>query len=417
MYVPRVSRGERLREEDVPTRVSVRADETLLVNGRPFFPLGLYYAEAELQDRSGAGLEQLHATGFNAILVDAPLEIETLDRVARAGLFVVHRPPGQLHGAFGTLKEIVRHLGRHPALLAWEMDDEPILNDLPIADAQRGCDLVRRIDPWHPILCNQWLPGAERIGEVRQWAQLADLYGFGVYPVPLRRGRMRHQQAHGLPSSLASVGAQVALWRTLAPGKPVIPALQAFAWNALEDGDAGFPTANESRFMAYHSVISGAKGLHHYGVRSAAVPCLPCGVPPALYADLDRTHEDFLRAREANERFWTRYCDVIRELAAMADVFTAQDANGTVGPGDDRIQYRIKALKSTVVVLAVNTSPDAAQIQLHAPMLAGRTLQVWGQPRSIEADARGRFSDPVEPFGVRILSDLPDRLPHTAGGA
>ncbi len=416
MKVPRVASAERLREHDVPTRVSVRADETLLLNGRPFFPLGVYYAQAEIDDRSGAGLERLRTTGFNTILVDGMLEPDTLDRIARAGLFVWYRPPGQLHGAFDTLKEVVRRVGRHEALLAWEMDDEPILNDLSIDIARRGCDLVRRIDPFHPILCNQWLPGADRLDEVRRWASLVDVYGFGIYPVPMRRWRTRTRpDGNGLPDSIAVVGAQVALWRKLAPGKPVIPALQAFAWNALEDADAGFPTASESRFMAYHAVIAGAKGLHHFGVPTADVPCFPCGVPPALNADLNRTHEDFLAARDANERFWTQYRHVIAELASMAEVFTAPDAATAVDAGD--VQYRVKAVAGSSVVLAVNTAATGTRHILQAPTLAGRPLHLWGGNRTIDADTRGCFPGQFEPFGVRIFSDLPDRLPHASGGA
>lgn len=416
MKVPHVSRSERLRDYDVPTQVSVRADETLLLNGRPFFPLGVYNAQAEIEERSGAGLQALRATGFNTILVDGALEPETLDRIAGAGLFVCCRPPGQLHGAFAALKAVVSRVARHPALLAWEMDDEPILNRLPINHMRRGCDLVRRIDPFHPILCNQWFPGASRLDEVRRWANLADVHGFAVYPVPLRRWRARPRpDGNDLPDSIAVVGAQVGLWRKLAPGKPVVPALQAFAWNALEDNDAGFPTVNESRFMAYHSIVAGARGLHHYGVPTADVPCFPCGVPPALHADLNRTHEDFLLARAANERFWSGYRHVIAELASMSDVFTAPDAMAPVNEGD--LQYRVKTVAGSSVILAVHTAANGARHEVRAPSLAGRQLRVWGHARTIAADGRGCFSEQFEPFGVRIFSDLTDRLPQASGGS
>ena len=417
MKVPPVSRHERLREEDVPTRVSVRADETLLVNGQPFFPIGVYNAHAEIQDRSGAGLARLRTMGFNTVLLDCSLDLGTLDRIAGAGMLVVYRPPGQLHGAFVALKEIVSRVARHPALLAWEMDDEPILNNLPFADVRTGCDLVRRIDRFHPIFCNQWLPAANRIREVRHWAALADVYGFGVYPIPIERWRQRQPGGVSLPHSMAMVGAQVALWRTLAPGKPVIPALQAFAWNALEDGDAGFPAAAESRFMAYHSVISGAKGLHHYGVPSATVPCLSCGVPPTVHTDLNRTHEDYLRTRDANERFWARYHEVIEELAAMSEIFTAPDGHGVVVQAPAHLHWRVKAVSGSLVLMAVNASETATQLSVRLPIQSGRPLQVWGESRTIEVDSEGRFQEPVEPFGVLIISDLPDRPRRASGGA
>ncbi len=423
--LPAVSDDEVLQATDVPTRVDVRADETFLVNEEPFFPIGLYYAEAEIADASGAGLARLRAMGFNTIFFSGGLESAVvLDRIASAGLRVWYRPPGELHGAFNTLKQVVVRFGRHPAVLLWEMDDEPILNKLPIETSKAGCALVHRIDPFHPILCNQWFPGFERASEVSRWAELADVHGFGIYPVPLRRLRARLDGCGDRrEASLAIAGEQVALWRRLAPGKPVIPVLQAFAWNALEDGDHGYPTLSWSRFMAYHCIVNGAKGLHHYGVPSPARPYLSCGIPAMIHEDLDRSHEDFQRTRIANARFWTTHAALITELAAMSDVFTARNAdwaprvNSAADPPDGRqVEVMVKALRDSFVLLVVNPSDAPTEVQFTAPPLRDKWLNAWGRGEGRQADAAGRFSACLGPYDVRIYSDQVDRLKDIAGG-
>ena len=423
--LPAVFENEILRASDVATRVEVRDDETLVVNGEPFFPIGLYYAEAETADASGVGLGRLRAMGFNIISFGGGLEsAAVLDRIAGAGLGVWYRPPGELHGAFDTLKEVVVRFGPHPGVLLWEMDDEPILNELPIATTAAGCALVHRIDPFHPILCNQWFPGAERAGEVSRWAELADVHGFGIYPVPVGRLRARLDACgDDREASVAIAGEQVALWRRLAPGKPVIPVLQAFAWNALEDGDHGYPTLSCSRFMAYHCIVNGAKGLHYYGVPSPARPYVSCGIPPAIHEDLDRTHEDFERTRSANARFWATHASLINELAAMSDVFTARGADwvpsveSAAAPSDGRtVQVMVKVLGEAFVLLVVNPSAAGAEVQLTAPPLRDKWLSVWGRGEGRQADAGGRFSDHLDPYDVRIYSDGPRRLKDIAGG-
>jgi hypothetical protein len=35
-------------------------------------------------------------------------------------------------------------------------------------------------------------------------------------------------------------------------------------------------------------------------------------------------------------------------------------------------------------------------------------LNAWGEDRTLTAGADGRFTDTIEPYGVRIYSDQPD---------
>jgi len=382
---PRIRASDRLR--DVPTRVTVRDDRTLMVNGQPFFPNGLYYARDEIADTSGDSLRALHDMGFNCVFVDGDIEsARDLDRIHRAGLYVWCRPPGRLSGQFDQLKAFVARFGPHPALLFWEMDDEPVLNHVSLEESKKGCELVRAIDPFHPILCNQWFSTLAEEQDMREWGRLADVYGFSCYPVPTTRWGSRMQLVEsGWPHSIAVVGRQTESWHSYAPGKPILPVLQAWAWNCIEDGDAAYPSLHEARFMVYHAVISGANGLHHYGAVNPMRPNLACGIPPVLHEDLDRTHADFERARWHNRIFWTYYSAVVGEIARMSAVFTARDSDWRPEGLPPSIECRVKRHEGANVLLVVNAS--AAPVALQLPAIADEV---------------------IEPLGVRVYSGGPE---------
>lgn len=418
--IPLLARRGRLRAAEVPSRVSVREDQTFLLNGSPFFPNGLYYARAEVSDPTGAGLRRLREMGFNTIFFDGGLDSgRELDRIWDAGLHVWYRPPGQLYSNFGLLKQVVSRFARHPAVLFWEMDDEPALNGLKLSDVEAGRRIVRGVDPYHPIHCNQWLSSLDQAEEMMRWAELSDSYGFSVYPVPSWRwGKRLSLVEAGWPHSIAVVGRQTELWKSYAPGKPIIPVLQAWAWNCLEDGDAAYPTYGECRFMVYHAVINGAKGLRHYGVTSPDRPYFACGIPPAIREDLDQTHADFLKARRHNERFWGYYARVVKEVSRMGRVFASYDAGWVpqvreTSPGagkDGVVECRIKRHLDTAVILMVNASGSPAEVEVLAPRMSGRALRLWGRGGVVRVSPSGLFRDQLEPFGVRVYSDAPDLL-------
>jgi hypothetical protein len=415
--LPRVSRRDRVPINKVASRVTVREDQTILLNGAPFFPIGLYYAQDEIADVTGAGLSKLRAMGFNTISFRAETQnTDELDRIWDAGLHVWYRPPGALHTDYHQLKEVVSKFAAHPALLFWEMDDEPVFNEVSFSQVAVGCKIVRSIDPYHPILCNQWMSALDQAEEMIRWARLADVYGFSMYPVPLWRwGKRMSLVESGWPHAISVVGKQTDLWRSYAPGKPIIPVLQAWAWNCLEDAEAAFPTYAESRFMAYQGVIHGAKGLHHYGATQAARLNFACGIPPPRdYENLEKTHADFLEARSRNEQFWSYYSRVINEISRMSGVFASYDSDwvpeikemSTTG----QIEFRVKRHVGSTVTLMVNASGHHAQFEAHAPELTDQVMKVWGQGRTIKVNSQGRFQDTLGPYGVGVYSDQQDLL-------
>src|SRR5262249_14933690 len=123
----------------LPGKVAFRDDHTVLVDGKPFFPLGLYYCSEELEDQSGRLLGQLKEFGFNTLGYcrwGTTNWRKELDRAHAAGFKVWIRG----HDGFAldtpqsekAALEQVRQTRDHPALLFWEFQDEPILNKVSI---------------------------------------------------------------------------------------------------------------------------------------------------------------------------------------------------------------------------------------------------------------------------------------------
>lgn len=402
-------------------KVTVREDRILLSDGKPFFPIGLYYAEEEIADPSGALLKDLRAAGFNTVFFHAtatdPLGPETkaqLDRIAAAGLRTQFRPPGALLDSFDVLEKTVAVYKDHPAMLFWEHGDEPLVNNVAFERCEPGYRLMKRLDPDHPVLLVQF-PDWKREPELKRFGTICDVYAFDKYPIPLKR--WWHQGADIPPRfthSVAVMGQLTQWWRELVPGKPVLAVLQAWNRRPHEDGPAGYPTTAESRFMAYHSVIRGASGLLYYGKMRVSQPHTPSGIPYEINPDPKVLDQQFAEARALNDAFWSEFKHVVKELDGMTPVFTAKDADWTpevalaavtpTKPG--QIELRVKQPPGGgFVILLVNASEHPATITLTSPRFAGRPVLARHAGLEFQTDPAGTFTDHLEPFDVRLYSD------------
>ena len=403
-------------------KVTNRDDRTFLIDDKPFFPIGLYYAEEEIADESGALLKDLRAMGFNTIfyhIADGNIDgaKATLDRIAAAGLHTQFRPPGQLQFQFDDLRKAVTLYKDHPAMLLCEHGDEPMVNKINVEQIAPGYKLMKELDPHHPVLLVEY-PYWHNEPELKRFAQACDVYAFDFYPIPLKRWMYQGKDIpHGWPHSIAIMGEVTAWWQTLAPGKPTISILQAWNRNPHVDGKAGHPTVAQSRFMAYQCVIRGAKGLLYYGKIRVKAPHTPSGLPAEIDPDPNVTAQRFKEAVELNDAFWAEFKPVVKELDAMTPVFTARDADWrpevTLAPGSKAkpadIQLVVKQLDHGTVILLVNASEHPAEISLNVPRLANATPQGWNGSPAPRGPEKGNWQDTVEPFGVRVWADHPQK--------
>ena len=243
-------------------RVWIDAKRRTIVDGRPFFPLGIYLSE--ITDRGGQFGNFL--TGpFNCAMPYVAPGREQLDRCRAAGIEVIYpihtawswsssknKPKGIVTDADADryVERTVNEFKDHPALLAWYCNDERPLSRIRHLTARQR--LLERIDPGHPTWTVLY-----QYGEVRGYYDSFDVIGTDPYPVPQ-----------------ASIG-NVTLWTRTTDEevmglKPMWQVPQAFDWHwhrrNFRRGMAEhrFPTREEFMSMSWQPIAVGVKGLIWY---------------------------------------------------------------------------------------------------------------------------------------------------------
>jgi hypothetical protein len=395
-------------------KVTFRDDHAVLAEGKPFFPIGLYYCAEEFEDESGKLLGRLKGLGFNTLGYyrwGTPNWKQELDRAHRHGLKVWVRG----HNGFAVetprdekaALEQVRQLKGHPALLFWEFQDEPILNKVSIPASKKGYELVRKEDPDHPLLVVEW-PGA--VDRFHLWKGVGDVFATDLYPIPRKReyGKLPNHDITQVRDYLHAL-------KKAHGGRPVSLVLQAWAWDPLADGEAGYPTVQESRFMAYQAVIHGACGLYYYGQVHCTRPN-PAAALAGKSKDPKVARAEFEKCLALNQKFWRRHKPFFQELTQASRVFVLRDTPKgagieliaqapAAGPG---IECRAKGSGKEVYLLAVNADsrPHTATFRLPEALRGLKEVHVPFENRKIAVEG-GTFTDPFPAYGTHVYATTP----------
>jgi hypothetical protein len=356
-------------------RVYVDGRQRLVVDGKPFFPLGLYLGPTEDEH-----LARIAAAGFNTILcygygVGADPEAY-MERARAHGLKVIYSikdfydgttyfPAGSSITGPELALQYVRKFRDHPALLAWYINDELGLGWLPKLGAMYN--LVRDEDPQHPafqVLC--------RPPEFGDYYDVTDILGVDPYPVPRRPVSM---VTEWMETATAAMRDTKPVW--------IVPQLHKWAIYSGKDEDRE-PTYDEKRCMAFLGLIAGAKGMIFYS-----------------YSDLFR---DTGRSRAPEGVFGRRWDEVTRIAADLRKVIPAAlegepvtvDTSGS-GPDVSATAFR---LNGQVYVLAANASSEAAQavaVKLGDARQGSAHKLLSGGEAKLEGKA---LTDTLPPLGV-----------------
>ncbi len=366
---------------DKPRLVTVRDDNMLLVQGKPFFPIGLYEAPS-----SEGYAKALAAAGFNLCKAGAA----TRAGIARPMAFGLHTwiaVGGGMDFATDAAKKrenlarLVAAIGNEPGLLCWESIDEPAWGGQSADGLYQGYCYLRALDPQRPI----WTNHAPRnlVSTLAHYNRATDAAGCDIYPVPPSVGHS------DLPvKNLSVVGAETDKSRhSVNDEKPVFMVLQGFGWEELwrKDGAANqpqpvMPTFEQSRFMAYDAIVHGANGLIYWGTHHTEKP----------------------------SRFWSELRSLVSELAALQDVLAARAETGPdraqlVTPTAGVLLLHKRVGPHSYVIL-VNESADRAEVTVRVPGLQATTLKRLFEDRQVPV--RGdAVTLTLAGDGVAVLSD------------
>ena len=384
-------------------RVEFRDDHTILTDGKPFFPIGLYYCYEEFEDESGKLLAELRDYGFNTAGYyrwGQPTWRKELERADKLGLKVWIRGINGLAvdspATEAAIKEQLTQTKDSGALLFWEFQDEPLLNKVSVDQAAKGQELVRAVDPDHPLLTVEWPGSVERFD---QWRGLGDIYATDLYPIPRDRGYGRHPN-----HDITQMRDYIAAINKARGDRPVALVLQAWNWEPLNYGKRGYPTPEESRCMAYQSVIHGAKALLYYG----QLHCTRPNSASALWSEATDPavrEREFKQCQELNAWFWEKHRAFFQELKQAQKIFVLRNQKEKairLNSATPAIEMLVKQAGEEQYVLAVNASDQEVDVEFALPENKKlEKLHVHFENRTVPTDA-GKFKDRFAAYDVHV---------------
>ena len=199
-------------------------------------------------------------------------------------------------------------------------------------------DLVREIDPYHPLWYNE-APCGE-VSALREYAETTcDVYGIDIYPIGAPHGTLTEDR------SMTAVGKHTdRCHQAVDYRKPVWMILQGMAWGHIRPDtsklpldkvpDAIYPTWEQTRFMTYNAIVHGATGVqYHYLGYTIHLP----------------------------DSYWKDLRQVTLELEYMSPVLTAKTVRDpALQCKTQGIRFLTKNLEGKNYYLVINETPKEA---------------------------------------------------------
>ena len=346
-----------------PRRVYIDRHLRTIVDGKPFFPLGMIHwgnVTKENIDRYAEG-------PFNCLDTRWRMPREHLDICHAKGLLVTCGVDnGFDHADEGRkwLTERVNALKDHPALMGWFVSDELPLSDLPML--KRRQSWMEELDPDHPTWYAQ-----DVVREARHYLGIADVIGLDPYPIPTKPiGLVYSTECQAVTNTFGAV----AKW--------MIP--QAFGWGWLkrrETKGQRAPTQKEMANMGWQSIAGGANGLIFYA-----------------YQHLSEPHDD---PEDAFEPAWARTKAMAEEFKKYINVFLSVDPAPAVSSSNGDVAVRTWRYKGDTYLLAVNCTTNTQTATLTLSEDVGKLVSSdFGSAPKTDGN---RVEISLEPIGYRMI--------------
>lgn len=358
------------RAAELPARkVYVDSRRRLIVDGKPFFPLGMFSSVLR------PPVVSAYSKGpFNCVLPYHSPNLKQLDNCEAHGIKVIYAVNKTYAGwrsapkGVKTEEDEIRWIeGRmafakdHPAMLAWYLADELAVSYVPRLAKRRAW--LAEVDPDHPTYACYC-----RFDQMREYLSTVDVFGTDAYPVP------------NLPLRKAADITSVT-GRGLYGARSLWQVPQAFSWaeshTALAKG-ARFPTRAEMRSMCWQMVAAGANGLIAY----------------CLHSCMDRFTGKSIETR------WDDVCAVFEDLKRFSPVFLSGGEPPQVRGVPPSLAVRTFREGADVWVLVCNLEDSAANASFAIDGAGGGADVLYGAGASAAA---GRVVVAMAPFDVCLM--------------
>ncbi len=366
----------RCTESPRPRRVAIDAKGRALLDGKPFFPLGLYAGRMTDEDLA------VWKTGpFNFAVQYGEVSVRDLDRWQSIGVHVAVDVRRFIYGydysakspykTFAESQEALRKyfaaVGGHPALFAWYLVDEAPLRFVPnIRDVN---EFLHELDPDHPTYTV-----TDKPRDIQPLLPCFDVVGVDPYPIGNSdgRGNVAICSEWADIARCGSFGMRAA-WH--------VP--QAFNWGWYRKNDAAtsrMPSRAEMANMTWQLVASGANGLCAYAFYS---------MRGKLVGD------DFANA-------WADVCTVASEVKSVERVLLSDGLAPSFGGIPERtLAVRTFRLDGEDWMVVANRTSGAVRATLETPCDYVRLETVFGGGVSLLGGRRVGIDFP--PLGYAVV--------------
>ena len=351
---------ERVRE--FPQKgVYIDEEGRTIVEGKPFFPLGMF-----VNNQAPADVDEYAKGPFNTVMSYHPAMPEVLAKYQAKGLKVIGclkdafagspYPPAVIKCAEDESAYIAARVAAvkdNPALLAWYANDE--LSTDWVDRLRKRRDLFERLDPDHPVWTVQY-----QIKDYPKYLGTYDVAGTDPYPIGSKVEKENKISMPGEWTRLTRKGAGGirGIWQV-----PQCFAVESYFPNRR--GKTRHPTQAELANMAWQCIAEGANGLIFYA-----------------YHALTKQGQD----RPFSET-WPEMCAVAAGIREKFDVLLSDDATASVSVTEATPHVSVRAWRTPkgITALVVNGCYDAGRV----------TLTVGGESRTLEL---ARLSNVFEEF-------------------
>lgn len=327
------------------SRVTFDKEGIAVVDGKPFFPIGMFIYELNPEV-----LAELHELQCNTVLHG--FATNQLDLLHAHGLMAVCGPEAPWQQAARL----------HPALLAWYLADEPE-GRVPPETARKQYQDLKSQDLNHPIgLCHT------AFGALTDYKDACDFTMTDIYPITPKRDKDIMGVSIMMDEARRLHGASWPQWTYI----------QIFGGPETDNGIWAVPLPHEVRFMAYQALVHRATGILYFSYW----PRQP--------------------------RTWQSVATLNREIQRLVPRLVAPGTELTPNADAPAIQVRARRnSEHSGMVIAINCSPAFVQSEIQvegAPL----SLALPFEGRAVQPDFRRRWSEGFAPYGVHVYTWGPE---------
>jgi|GEM_PF-6120602 len=341
---------------DTTSQCLIDGNGNVIVNGKPFFPVGMYAIPKE-------DLKLAKEFGFNTVGLYETPSLLYIKEAEKYGLKVIFN-------LFEMLKDSeINQIRESPAFLGYYIFEEK-----PPTIADHFEEIRRRInqvDPYHLVIgCHYWF--------FKQYKNASEVIMIDHYPFgqPSYGGLARTIEKLRLAREIK--GKEGSIW--------LVP--QAFPWSVYGRKtfeEAPYPSFDELRAQTWLGIVEGAKGIIYYTYR-------------LLYAGGGGIY-----TRLAYPIFWESLGYVVKELNHLKDIVWMKEYEGKINLSESKIKFLAKTDGKDLYIIAVNPEDQEFKVDFQIENTEINKMYVLSEKRILNCE-KGKFRDIFLPKETHIYS-------------